>query len=412
VGAVFGDDMINVTSNAAAAIAFRNAVFKGVPKPIWNSAYEATRKIVRGDEQTLGARRVDLLVAFRDNLKIDARQGLCDPGREGREGHRARRAGLGRRLLSALKNNEITLEDLLREVAPAGPQKTLSGAFGAADGAKPQADAAGAQAAGNSGKAATPDHDPVTGEVKEPAKPAVEAKGGEVIIEGPAPAGVVHFHSLAPALDPGGRRVTFKDGSRYSSAKPTADIPVYTELAPEPAPAEEGAQAGESTAGASTSSPASESQTPAGTGTAGVSDGGELEFEAEDEDDEAGAVDEEPEVFTAYRENVSACDSWLTVKAKLGALRKTDEYKAAAPEKRLELRLAARDVTEALRATNQDPVDPKSDPEYYALWVEAATAAEAEAVWPALIRTKAYQGLKDELKDGLAAATEKARSAA
>lgn len=41
----YGVDMINVTSNAACSIAFRNAVFKGIPDAYTAGAYEASKKV-------------------------------------------------------------------------------------------------------------------------------------------------------------------------------------------------------------------------------------------------------------------------------------------------------------------------------------------------------------------------------
>ena len=52
------------------------------------------------------------------------------------------------------------------------------------------------------------------------------AEAGDVILEGKAPAGVVHFLADAPALGPDGKRATFKDGERFSSAKPSANAHV------------------------------------------------------------------------------------------------------------------------------------------------------------------------------------------
>lgn len=63
-GRRFKPDMIGVTSNAACSIALRNAVFKGVPKAIWNSIYLEVRKVAAGDAQTLTTRRASILAAL------------------------------------------------------------------------------------------------------------------------------------------------------------------------------------------------------------------------------------------------------------------------------------------------------------------------------------------------------------
>lgn len=56
-GSVFGDDMIAVTGMAAGAIAYRNAVWKIVPKAFIKPAYRAARKTAIGDAASLTERR-------------------------------------------------------------------------------------------------------------------------------------------------------------------------------------------------------------------------------------------------------------------------------------------------------------------------------------------------------------------
>lgn len=57
-------DMIAVTGNAAASIALRNAILKGVPKAFWDPMYQAARKTVMGDFKTLANRRHEAIAAF------------------------------------------------------------------------------------------------------------------------------------------------------------------------------------------------------------------------------------------------------------------------------------------------------------------------------------------------------------
>lgn len=61
---LFSDDMIIVTGNAACSIAKRNAILGGVPKAVWNKAYEAALKTIKGDVKTLSERRERMLKAF------------------------------------------------------------------------------------------------------------------------------------------------------------------------------------------------------------------------------------------------------------------------------------------------------------------------------------------------------------
>lgn len=63
-GRLYSDDMIVVTGNAAASIAKREAILKGVPKAIWRKAYEACEKVAGGSQKTLAERRQDMLTEF------------------------------------------------------------------------------------------------------------------------------------------------------------------------------------------------------------------------------------------------------------------------------------------------------------------------------------------------------------
>lgn len=60
----YSADMIGVTGNAAAAIAHRNAVLKGVPKALWLPIYERARAVVVGDIKTLTRKRDEALAWF------------------------------------------------------------------------------------------------------------------------------------------------------------------------------------------------------------------------------------------------------------------------------------------------------------------------------------------------------------
>jgi len=63
-GRLYNDDMITMTGNAAASIAMREAVLKGVPRAIWWDAYEASEQVIAGDIKTLAVRREEAAKAF------------------------------------------------------------------------------------------------------------------------------------------------------------------------------------------------------------------------------------------------------------------------------------------------------------------------------------------------------------
>lgn len=69
-GKRYNDDMILMTSNAAAAIALRNAILRGIPKALWNAAYEASEAKIAGDPDTLNARRMKALQYFRQTYSV------------------------------------------------------------------------------------------------------------------------------------------------------------------------------------------------------------------------------------------------------------------------------------------------------------------------------------------------------
>lgn len=64
-GRRFGDDMIAVTANAASAIALRNAIFRVVPKALWEPLLEDTIKIAIGDSKSFADRKQKALALFQ-----------------------------------------------------------------------------------------------------------------------------------------------------------------------------------------------------------------------------------------------------------------------------------------------------------------------------------------------------------
>lgn len=63
-GRRFGDDMVQVTKNAACSIALRNAIFKTVPFTYAKQVYEAAKKVAVGGAKTLKERCQQMLEAF------------------------------------------------------------------------------------------------------------------------------------------------------------------------------------------------------------------------------------------------------------------------------------------------------------------------------------------------------------
>jgi hypothetical protein len=71
-GKTYSNDMQVLTMNAASAIAFRNAIFKSVPKALIDEVYEEAEKVVAGDDKTLPERRKKMIEAFAElNVPIE-----------------------------------------------------------------------------------------------------------------------------------------------------------------------------------------------------------------------------------------------------------------------------------------------------------------------------------------------------
>lgn len=64
-GVTFNDDMIQVTGRAACAIALREAIFKIIPRALWNDIYEMARFTSVGKGKTMIASRADCMAAWK-----------------------------------------------------------------------------------------------------------------------------------------------------------------------------------------------------------------------------------------------------------------------------------------------------------------------------------------------------------
>jgi len=117
-GRKFKPDMVAVTGNAAASIALRNAVFKGIPKAYWNEAYNAARKVVVGDSKTLANRRADA-IAYLQKFGATEAQVLAKLGRTGVQDITGEDLVTLRGLVTALKDGDTTVEETFGE-SPGG----------------------------------------------------------------------------------------------------------------------------------------------------------------------------------------------------------------------------------------------------------------------------------------------------
>ena len=60
-GERFSQDMIGVAGSSAASKAHRNAALKGIPRALWQPAFEKAKQVVAGTQETLTTRRVKML---------------------------------------------------------------------------------------------------------------------------------------------------------------------------------------------------------------------------------------------------------------------------------------------------------------------------------------------------------------
>lgn len=404
-GRIFNADMIMVTGNAASSIALRNAIFRGIPRPVWRHVYEGVEKVIRGDEKTLGARRADLVDKFKA-LGVSPQMVLHLLGVKGEVDIGLDEFVVAAGFYSAIRNGEATVDELMGRNASPAPAKGLGDAFGGtggqaagsadhdADGVvMEQAPAPQAQPAPPAPPA--PDLEPEPASAPPPSAPAapaapppappsdtvdgrVENAAWHDTILGPAPADEPYHLESEFELDANGRRKTFLDGALFSSATIRAQVPVYTQHAPSPAPSPAPAQA------------AMDLEPPA---------------PAHDEPDESAAVDEA--AFGEFGAQLRAAEAWPQVKAALNGFRKTTAWAEAGGEYRRAAQVQAYEAAARLMAKG-DPVSFTEDPSLFVLWILVAESGLVKPAYQKLIRSPAYLALADAQKEAIGDAVNRA----
>ena len=66
-GKRYNDDMIVMTGNAAARVAYRNAILSGIPKPLWQPIYMASREVAGGPQEEFEDRKKKMLRFFKQH---------------------------------------------------------------------------------------------------------------------------------------------------------------------------------------------------------------------------------------------------------------------------------------------------------------------------------------------------------
>lgn len=141
MGRTYSEDMQVVTGNAACAIAFRNAVFKGVPSALIQDAYDEIKKVAKGSEKTLPERRRKTIEYLHEQKVTDAQ--ICAI----LEVHAIEDIDLERLvtlrgMCTLIKNGESTAAELFSPEPPAAKDKAAAATDATIDAIKKTGDKA------------------------------------------------------------------------------------------------------------------------------------------------------------------------------------------------------------------------------------------------------------------------------
>ena len=166
-GAIYNDDMINVTGMAAVQIARRNAILNAVSRALWFPIYEQALLIVRGDVETFAERKDKALKAFAQ-FGVKPEQVFAVLGLKGEPDMTVEHIPTLRGMYGALRDGSTTVEELF------DPRKMTGMSFERV--ANPLADDEPDEGQPIEQTSGAADHvDPQTGEVQETAAAAAPA---------------------------------------------------------------------------------------------------------------------------------------------------------------------------------------------------------------------------------------------
>ena len=113
-GKRYNDDMITTASNAANSIAYRNTVFRVIPKAFWEPIYRAARKAAIGDVKTIVNRRAEMIAYFAKMGVTEARV-LHSIGVAGVDDIGLDQLATLKGIAQALRDNEARVDDVFPE---------------------------------------------------------------------------------------------------------------------------------------------------------------------------------------------------------------------------------------------------------------------------------------------------------
>jgi hypothetical protein len=139
-GNKFKDDMIQVTGRAACSIALREAIFKVIPRALWNDVYEQSRTTSVGKGKTMQQMRVDCMAAWK-KAGADEKQLLDFFGLKGIEDVTMEHLIELRGMWTAMKDEGIGVDRILSKedtVQTGGKKLQKSAPIGVGEASSPQ----------------------------------------------------------------------------------------------------------------------------------------------------------------------------------------------------------------------------------------------------------------------------------
>jgi len=113
-GKRYNDDMIMVTSNAACAIALRNAVFKVIPMSLFAAELAKIRRVAAGDERTM-KERLAALVEWYAEQGVSEEQLCAQVGRRSIEDFTLEDVALLRDIANAIKDDALKPQEVFAQ---------------------------------------------------------------------------------------------------------------------------------------------------------------------------------------------------------------------------------------------------------------------------------------------------------
>jgi len=115
----YNDDMIGVTADAAISVAFRNAVFRAIPRSYVNQVYERAMDVALGRATSMKERRANL-VAFWDSKGVAEKEILAHLGYKKIEQVEMDDVEYLLGIWGAIKEGDATIESAFREPRDGG----------------------------------------------------------------------------------------------------------------------------------------------------------------------------------------------------------------------------------------------------------------------------------------------------